>query len=48
MQNASPTSDLAVPTSSVEAKPRWKREDLAYQSLTVPVILLFLFSLWRF
>jgi hypothetical protein len=48
MEHASPTSDLSASPRSVDLQSGKKRDDLAYQSMTVAAILLLLFSLWVF
>ena len=48
MQHASQTAGLSAPPPPGVAQSRLKREDLAYQSMTVAAILLVLCSLWVF
>jgi len=48
MQDSSQSSRLSALSCADDGVPRWKREDRAYQSMTVAAIVLLLFSLWVF
>jgi hypothetical protein len=48
MQTSSTSASAQLPETSPEAASNYRREDLAYQIVTVAAILLVLCSLWLF